>query len=90
MSNGVLLRNGVVYLIHRTSPFDHALFVPSRHVAYRAERVTLHLRSPYLGLIGANIAAVILVWFGSGWSRLGLTVVAFWICFLWASPLISY
>jgi len=52
--------------------------------------VTLHLRSPYLGLIGANIAAVILVWFGSGWSRLGLTVVAFWICFLWASPLISY
>jgi Co/Zn/Cd efflux system component len=52
--------------------------------------VTLHLRSAYLGLFGANIAAVILVWFGSGWSRLGLTVVACWICFLWASPLISY
>ena len=49
--------------------------------------ITLHLRPVILGLLGANIAAVILVWFGSGWSRLGLTVVAYWICFLWLFPL---
>jgi len=47
----------------------------------------LHLRFAVLCLFGANVAAVILVWFGSGWSRLGLTVVAYWICFLWAFPL---
>lgn len=41
----------------------------------------------FLCLFGANTIAPILVWFGSGWSRVGLTVVAFWICFLWAFPL---
>ena len=47
----------------------------------------LHLRIAVFILFGANVAAVILVWFGSGWSRLGLTVVAYWICFLWVFPL---
>jgi len=41
----------------------------------------------FLCLFGANVTAAILLWFGSGWPRLGLTVVAFWICFLWAFPL---
>ena len=41
----------------------------------------------FLCLFGANVIAPILLWFGSGWSRLGLTVVAFWIFFLWAFPL---
>ena len=49
--------------------------------------ITLHLRVALLCLFSANVAAVILVWFGSGWSRLGLTVVAYWICFLWVFPL---
>jgi len=48
---------------------------------------TPHLRFVFLFLFGANAAAMILVWFGSGWSRLGLTIVGFWICFLWAFPL---
>jgi hypothetical protein len=45
---------------------------------------THHLHYLFLYLFGANVAAAIFLWFGSGWSRLGLTVVAFWICFLWA------
>jgi hypothetical protein len=49
--------------------------------------ITLHLRVAVLCLLGVNAAAAILVWFGSGWSRLGLTVVAFWVCFLWFFPL---
>lgn len=36
--------------------------------------VTLHLRVAVLCLVGVNAAAAILVWFGRGWSRLGLTV----------------
>jgi hypothetical protein len=47
----------------------------------------LNLRYAVLCLFGTNVAAVILIWFGSGWSRLGLTVVGYWICFLWAFPL---
>ena len=50
-------------------------------------RVTLHIRLAILCLLGVNAAAAILVWFGSGWSRLGLTVVAYWIGFLWLFPL---
>lgn len=49
--------------------------------------VTPHFRSAVLCLLGVNAAAAILVWFGRGWSRLGLTVVAYWICFLWIFPL---
>ena len=49
--------------------------------------VTLHLRVAVLCLLGVNAAAAILVWFGSGWSRLGLTVVAYWVWFLWFFPL---
>jgi len=49
--------------------------------------VTLHLRIAVLCLLGLNAAAGILVWFGSGWSRLGLTIVAYWVCFLWLFPL---
>lgn len=49
--------------------------------------VTLHLRSAVLCLVGVNTVAAILVWFGKGWSRLGLTVVAYWVCFLWLFPL---
>jgi hypothetical protein len=41
----------------------------------------------FLCLLGANVIAAIFIWFCSGWSRVGLTVVAFWICFLWAFPL---
>ena len=41
----------------------------------------------FLCLFGANVIAPILLWFGSGWSRVGLTIVAFWICVLWAFPL---
>jgi hypothetical protein len=48
--------------------------------------ITLHLRVAVLCLLGANAAAVILLWFGSGWSRLGLTVVAYWVWFLWFFP----
>jgi hypothetical protein len=46
----------------------------------------LHLRYAVLCLFGANVAAVILIWFGSGWARIGLTVAGYWICFLWAFP----
>jgi hypothetical protein len=49
--------------------------------------VILHLRIAVFCLLGVNAAAAILVWFGSGWSRVGLTVVAYWICFLWVFPL---
>jgi hypothetical protein len=49
--------------------------------------ITLHLRVAILCSLGANAAAAILVWFGSGWSRLGLTVVAYWVWFLWFFPL---
>jgi hypothetical protein len=47
---------------------------------------TLHLRIAILCLLTVNAAAAILVWFGSGWSRLGLTVVAYWVWFLWFFP----
>ncbi len=47
----------------------------------------LHIRVAVLCLVGLNSAAALLVWFGRGWSRLGLTVVAYWICFLWVFPL---
>jgi hypothetical protein len=50
--------------------------------------VTLHLRVTVLCLLSLNLAAAILVWFGRGWSRLGLTVVAYWVCFLWFLPLV--
>lgn len=49
--------------------------------------IALHMRVPVLCFLGVNAAAVILVWFGRGWSRLGLTVVAYWVCFLWMFPL---
>ena len=48
--------------------------------------MTLHIRILVLSLLGLNAAAAILVWFGSGWSRLGLTVVAYWVWFLWFFP----
>jgi hypothetical protein len=48
--------------------------------------ITLHLRVAALCLLGVNAAAAILLWFGSGWSRLGLTVVAYWVWFLWFFP----
>jgi hypothetical protein len=48
--------------------------------------ITLHLRVAVLCLLGVNAAAAILLWFGSGWSRLGLTVVAYWVWFLWFFP----
>jgi hypothetical protein len=48
--------------------------------------IILHLRVAVLCLLGVNAAAVILLWFGSGWSRLGLTVVAYWVWFLWFFP----
>jgi hypothetical protein len=48
---------------------------------------TLHLRVAVLCLLAVNAAAAILVWFGSGWSRLGLTVGAYWVGFLWFLPL---
>jgi len=41
----------------------------------------------FLTLIGMNATAAILIWFGRGWSRLGLLVVSFWILLLWAFPL---
>jgi hypothetical protein len=44
--------------------------------------VLLHFRVTVLWLFSLTLAAAILVWFGSGWSRLGLTVVAYWVCFL--------
>lgn len=49
--------------------------------------VNLHLHVAVLCLLGVNAIAAILVWFGSGWSRLGMTVVAYWVCFLWVFPL---
>lgn len=49
--------------------------------------ITLHLRVAVFCLLGVNVAAAILVWFGRGWSRLGLTVVAYWVLFLWLFPL---
>jgi hypothetical protein len=50
-------------------------------------RTSHHPDYLFLCLFGANVTAAILLWFGSGWSRLGLTVIAFWICVLWAFPL---
>ena len=70
-----------------------ALFVPvfftgSRLIwGSRFLGITVHLRVAVLCLLGVNAAAAILVWFGSGWTRLGLTVAAYWICFLWFFPL---
>lgn len=49
--------------------------------------VTLSLRFAVLCLFCVNAAAVILVWFGRGWARVGLTIVAFWLYFLWMLPL---
>lgn len=49
--------------------------------------ITLHLRVAFFCLFGLNATAAVLVWFGRGWSRLGLTVVAYWVFFLWAFPL---
>jgi len=49
--------------------------------------ITLHLRPVVLCLLGVNVVAAILVWFGRGWSRLGLTLVAYWVCYLWLLPL---
>lgn len=48
--------------------------------------ITLHLRVAVLCLLGLNAVAAILLWFGSGWSRLGLTVVAYGVWFLWFFP----
>jgi len=48
--------------------------------------VTLHFRFVILCLLGLNAAAAICVWFGRGWSRFGLTLVAYWVCFLWLFP----
>jgi hypothetical protein len=48
----------------------------------------LHLRPVIIALFGAHVAAAILSWFGRGWSRLGLTVVNYWLCFLWCFPLV--
>lgn len=48
--------------------------------------ITLHLRVAVFCLFGVNAAAAILLWFGSGWSRFGLTVVAYWVWFLWFFP----
>ena len=50
-------------------------------------RTSRHPDYLFLCLFGTNVTAAILLWFGRGWSRLGLTIVAFWICFLWAFPL---
>ena len=49
--------------------------------------INLHLRNAVLCSLGLNVTAAILVWFGSGWHRLGLTVVAYWVSFLWLFPL---
>ena len=49
--------------------------------------INLHLRVAVFCLLGLNAAAAILIWFGKGWSRLGLTVVAYWVWFLWLFPL---
>ena len=62
------------------------------NLGYRAERDWIEGASHrpdylFLCLFWANVIAPILVWFGSGWSRVGLTVVAFWIFFFWAFPL---
>ena len=38
-------------------------------------------------LFWANVAAIVLIWFGSGWSRIGLTLVAFLLLLLWALPI---
>jgi len=48
---------------------------------------TLHLRPVVLALFGAHLAAAILVWFGRGWSRLGLTFVNYWLFYLWMLPI---
>ena len=47
----------------------------------------LHFRPLIIALFGAHLTALILTWFGRGWSRLGLTVVNYWLLFLWCIPL---
>jgi len=41
----------------------------------------------FLSLFVPNVVAAVLIWFGRGWARIGLTVVSFWIFFLWGFPL---
>lgn len=41
----------------------------------------------FLSLFVTNVVAAMLIWFGRGWARIGLTVVSFWIFFLWGFPL---
>ena len=41
----------------------------------------------FLSLFVPNVVAAMLIWFGRGWSRIGLAVVSFWIFFLWGFPL---
>jgi len=38
-------------------------------------------------LFGANVSAMVLLWFGRGWSRLGLTALNFVLLLLWAFPM---
>jgi hypothetical protein len=49
--------------------------------------ITLHLRYAVFCMLGLNVLAAIVIWFGRGWSRLGLTVVAYWVLLLWLFPL---
>jgi hypothetical protein len=56
-------------------------------IALSGVSLHLHLRVVVLCLLGLNAVAAILVWFGTGWLRLGMMVVAYWVCFLWLFPL---
>jgi hypothetical protein len=47
----------------------------------------LHLHPLIIALFGVHLTVLILTWFGRGWSRLGLTVVNYWLLFLWCIPL---
>lgn len=38
-------------------------------------------------LFGTNVSAMVLLWFGRGWSRLGLTALNFVLLLLWAFPI---
>lgn len=62
----------------RRIPYEVSLFVqlvlslrPVATWLMALKGATPHLRFAFLFLFGANAAAMILVWFGSGWSRLG-------------------
>jgi hypothetical protein len=57
-------------------------------LALSGEYPATHHHDPiFLILFGANVSAMVLIWFGRGWSRIGLAALNFLLLLLWAFPM---